>query len=335
MKLLIAAPETLGEIVCSTALLRCIKNEFPEAEIHYWVTPQWAAAVAHQPAITQLHPLAEDPGLLPEISFETVVDLRADRYLRRWTKQRGFAYYGINAFFLVSFLSEHFGLMNAAAGKSIASRYFDAVKALRVHDDGLGARYYIGEKDALVPSDLPVSHSVGYLALVVGDHDYDIAVPENLLALFCKEIAFPVVLVNSRGNNKAAAALATIDAVKIYDACGKFTLNETADILRRALLVISPETGLMQVAAAFDVPLVVLRSSERPSMYYPPCYGRSLQQGSGKRKYAAWVWPNEREMQENRKMQQGKNITAAETWLAEGLSLVKEMLNQRRPNQLQ
>lgn len=326
MKLLVAAPETLGEIVCSTALLRCIKSQVQAAEIHYWVTPEWAAAVAHHTAIFQLHVQHDDPSFFGVTPFDAMIDLRSDRMLRRWARQRQMTYYGINASFLVSFLSEHFGLMNAAAGRSITHRFFDAVKPLNVYDDGLGAEYFLAPSEHIQQKDLPASHSAGYIVLVTGDHDYDVAVPEILLASFCRELQYPLVLVNSRGNNKTAQMLTAIDPVKIYNACGKFTLNETADIIRKGRLVISSETGLMQVAAAFKKPLMVLRSSDRQGMYFPPCYG---QEGRGERqRYISWIWPEEKEVVAAQKSAQKNVLPVTEPWIIEGLQGVRKMLEQ-------
>jgi ADP-heptose:LPS heptosyltransferase len=330
MKLLIAAPETLGEIVCSTALLRCIKKELDEAEIYYWVAPEWAAAVARQPAIHTLYVQSDDPYGLPQLAYHAMIDLRADRQLRQWARRAGIRYLGINASFLVSFLSEHFGLMNAAANASIASRFFDAVKPLHVHDDGLGSSYVLGPEEHVKPTDLPHAHSAGYLVLVVADHDYDVPVPNHFLAQFCSEIAFPIVLVSSRGANNAADRLSAIDPVKIYNACGKFTLNETADIIQKSKLVICPETGLMQVAAAFGKKVLVLRSANRPSAYYPPCYGRAANNNQNKL-YAQWIWPPDSELRTNRKLEAQNK---PEPWLAAVLKLVQEMLAGRQIDQL-
>jgi hypothetical protein len=79
--------------------------------------------------------------------------------------------------------------------------------------------------------------------------------------------------------------------------------------------------------------LLVLRSSERPSAYYPPCYARAANNKEGKR-YAACIWPDEAEMRTSQKMQP-ENAPAPEPWAAEALQLVHELLNGRQIDQLQ
>lgn len=47
-----------------------------------------------------------------------------------------------------------------------------------------------------------------------------------------------------------AEAIALVDAIKIYNACGKFSFDESADLLRQAKLLVTCNAGWMQVGAA-------------------------------------------------------------------------------------
>ena len=61
-----------------------------------------------------------------------------------------------------------------------------------------------------------------------------------------------------------------MDPGKIYNACGKFSLNESADIIRRSKLVISHDTGLMHIAAAFKKNIMTVWGNTVPSFgMYP------------------------------------------------------------------
>ncbi len=72
-----------------------------------------------------------------------------------------------------------------------------------------------------------------------------------------------------------AIAIAEVDKVKIYNACGKFNLNESADLVRRAKLIITNDTGLMHIAAAFNKPIISLWGNTVPEFgMYPYMPGR-------------------------------------------------------------
>jgi ADP-heptose:LPS heptosyltransferase len=67
--------------------------------------------------------------------------------------------------------------------------------------------------------------------------------------------------------------LSAIDPFKIYNACGKFSLHESADLVRRAKLVVTNDTGLMHIAAAFKRPVVSLWGNTIPGFGMYPYYG--------------------------------------------------------------
>ncbi|MEO8762855.1 MAG: glycosyltransferase family 9 protein, partial [Ginsengibacter sp.] len=62
----------------------------------------------------------------------------------------------------------------------------------------------------------------------------------------------------------------------IYNACGKFSLNESADVVRKSKLVISHDTGLMHIAAAFKKSILSVWGNTVPSFGMYP-YGTSYE----------------------------------------------------------
>lgn len=290
MKLLVAGPETLGEVVCSTALLRCLKQQLPALELHFWVLPHLSDGLLHNTYIDQLHLLEDDPDLLPTINFDQVVDFRPSRQLRQWAQGRGMTYLSAHSSFLVSFLSDRFGWYRHS-DQPLPLQYFEVVRSLGVQYDGRGLNYFLSVADEVAPADIPLSHSAGYLALVVGDSGYDKPIPLPLISAFCQQFPLPILLLNTGGDCADAAALARLDPVRIYNACGKFSAGETADLIRRSKLVISGENGLMQVAAAFNRPLLVCRSNRGDSPFFPPMYPKLQHRQGVPTPFAAWVWP--------------------------------------------
>lgn len=69
--------------------------------------------------------------------------------------------------------------------------------------------------------------------------------------------------------------LSAIDPFKIYNACGKFRLNESADLVRRAKMIVTNDTGLMHIAAAFKRPVISLWGNTVPAFGMYPYYGRN------------------------------------------------------------
>ncbi|HEX8357242.1 MAG TPA: glycosyltransferase family 9 protein, partial [Segetibacter sp.] len=70
--------------------------------------------------------------------------------------------------------------------------------------------------------------------------------------------------------------IASVDPIKIYNSCGKFNLNESADLVRRAKLIITHDTGLMHIAAAFKKPVISVWGNTVPSFGMAQYYGDTM-----------------------------------------------------------
>jgi heptosyltransferase-2 len=83
----------------------------------------------------------------------------------------------------------------------------------------------------------------------------------------------PIMLLGDNNDAAIGNEIAAIDPVKIYNACGKFRINESADLVRKAKIVITNDTGLMHIAAAFKRPIISLWGNTVPSFGMTPYYG--------------------------------------------------------------
>jgi hypothetical protein len=69
--------------------------------------------------------------------------------------------------------------------------------------------------------------------------------------------------------------IAATDDIKIYNSCGKFNLNESADLVRRSKLIITHDTGLMHIAAALKKPIVSIWGNTVPDFGMTAYYGNN------------------------------------------------------------
>ena len=90
---------------------------------------------------------------------------------------------------------------------------------------------------------------------------------------FCALVPFPVILLGGIDDHDEGRLIAEDDPVKIYNSCGKFKLNESADLVRKARVVVSNDTGLMHIAAAFQKPVISLWGNTAPELGMFPYYG--------------------------------------------------------------
>ncbi|MNX79258.1 ADP-heptose--LPS heptosyltransferase 2 [compost metagenome] len=118
-----------------------------------------------------------------------------------------------------------------------------------------------------------MGHWMGYVACVIGGSFETKQFPAEKWRAFIEACPYPVILLGGPDDAALAAEIKTADPVKIYDACGKFNLIESADLVRKARVVVSNDTGLMHIAAAFQKKMVTLWGNTTPWLGMFPYYG--------------------------------------------------------------
>ncbi|MEP6712164.1 MAG: glycosyltransferase family 9 protein, partial [Ferruginibacter sp.] len=134
------------------------------------------------------------------------------------------------------------------------------------------------EKDVVKEHDLPTSHQAGFIAVVIGASYHTKKLPVHKLQELCYKIEHPIILLGGKENTAAGKQIAGVDPIKIYNACGKFNLNESADIVRQSKLVISNDTGLQYIACAFKKQVLAIWGATSPALDVEPYYGSLFMQ---------------------------------------------------------
>jgi ADP-heptose:LPS heptosyltransferase len=255
MKFLIIRFSSIGDIVLTTPVIRCLRKKYPAAEIYFLTKKKFAGIVESNPYISKVLILDEDIldtiDILKDEKFDYVIDLHNNlRTLRIKQALKGVPFNSFNKLNTQKWIYTSFKI-NLMPEKHIVDRYMETVENLGVVNDGLGLDYFIPEKDTVNDKDIPFSHSQGYISIAIGAAHFTKKLPVDKLKKICASIDYPIILLGGKEDNSNGLEISGIDPVKIYNACGKFSLNESADIIAKSKLVISHDTGLMHIAAAF------------------------------------------------------------------------------------
>lgn len=281
-KFLIIRFSSIGDIVLTTPVIRCLRKKFPEAEIHFLTKQSFRGIIADNPYINKIHLLGDSFDLmLHELKIEEydyIIDLhhnlrtlRIKRFLKN-VKALSFNKLNVEKFIYTNLK------INTLPKKHIVDRNLETVTSLGVENDGLGLDYFIPAKDIVSNNDIPTSHLHGYIAVVIGAALATKKMPLHKLKELCAGISHPVILLGGKEDHEDGKAIAAVDDVKIYNACGKFNLNESADLLRRSKLVITHDTGLMHMAAALQKPIISIWGNTVPAFGMYPYYGLASKQ---------------------------------------------------------
>lgn len=277
VKILFIRLSSIGDIVLTTPLYRCVRQQMPDAEIHVLTKAAFREVLAANPNIDVIHTFEKDvPEVIPALQqerFDYVADLHYNLRTLKVKKNLGvkktysFPKKNVEKWILANLR------VNLMPDESIVARYFETLKPLGIHNDGQGLDYFIPEKDKTRPDDLPFGHWAGFVGCVIGGSYETKKFPVAKWIEVCQRLPYPVVLLGGKEDRAAGELIAAASPGKIYNACGKFSLNESADIVQRSRVIISNDTGLMHVAAAFQKPVVSLWGNTAPEFGMFPYYG--------------------------------------------------------------
>ncbi|HTO16194.1 MAG TPA: glycosyltransferase family 9 protein [Edaphocola sp.] len=275
--ILILRFSSIGDIVLTTPILRCIKRRYPDAAIHFFTKASYASIIKANPYVDVVHILKEDIQenirTLKKIKFDAIVDLHHNirtLIVKRALKvKRSYSFPKLN---IQKWIYVRFK-WNIMPPISIVERYFLAAKPLDVANDGLGLDFFIPEEQEIDKDDIPMGHWMGYVACVIGGSFATKQLPENKWKQFVAICPYPIILLGGPEDRSLGERIRAEDSDKVYNACGKFNLMESADLVRKAKVVISNDTGLMHIAAAFQKPLISLWGNTTPWFGMFPYYG--------------------------------------------------------------
>jgi heptosyltransferase-2 len=278
MKLLIIRFSSIGDIVLTTPVVRCIKQQIPGVELHYLTKLAYKPLLEVNPYIDKIHCFEDDLGSIIEIlkteNFDEIIDLHHNLRTLRVKKALNKPAYSFNKLNWQKWLLVNFKI-NLMPDKSIVERYFQTVEHLDVANDGRGLDYFIPDNVRIENKDIPVSHWAGYIGCVIGGSYSTKKFPVEQWRRFCSESPFPVILLGGPEDKEEGNKIAAGNSVKVYNACGKFSLNESAWLIKHANLVISNDTGMMHIAAAFKKTIISLWGNTSPAMGMFPYYGNN------------------------------------------------------------
>lgn len=279
MKILIIRFSSIGDIVLTTPVIRCVKKQVAGAEVHYLTKKAYAPVLKANPYIDRLHVLADEIqdtiAALQAEQFDFVVDLHHNLRSLRIKKALKCKHASFPKLNIEKWLYTNLKL-NLMPRVHIVDRYLKTVKSLGVTNDGRGLDYFVPGEEVVPQHDIPAAHQLGYIGLVIGAAHATKRLPLERLKELAGMIDHPIIVLGGPEDRAVGEVLAAIDPVKIYNACGKFSLNESADLVRQAKLIISHDTGLMHIAAAFKKPIISIWGNTVPAFGMYPYFGNQL-----------------------------------------------------------
>ncbi len=291
MKILIIRFSSIGDIVLTSPVIRCLKTQ-TNAEIHFLCKKEYSSILETNPYIDKLHLLENNfqslMSSLRKEKFDHIIDLHNNLRTRRVKlNMPGVKTSTFNKLNLKKWLYVNFKL-EVMPNVHVVDRYMETVKGLGVENDNFGLDFFIPEKDEIEPDWLPESHRKEYIVFVIGAKFNTKKLPVKRMIELCDKINKPIILVGGKEDSENGKIIekfferqdASADFEKgltdlgkkttIFNACGKFNLNQSAALIRGAKYVFTHDTGMMHIAAAFKKNIFSIWGNTTPNFgMYP------------------------------------------------------------------
>lgn len=269
-KYLIIRFSSIGDIVLTTPVVRCLKNQQPKSEIHYLTKKAFAPMLEHNPFVDRVLAMENEiDELIAELkqeNYDFIIDLHHN--LRTWRLKRklgkpsaAFPKLNFKKFLLTSFK------LDKMPDVHIVDRYFKAVEKIGVENDQSGLDFFIPTKDEVIPSQFGIQQP--FIAFSIGAQFATKRLPKERIVELISMIKAPIILLGGPTDKETGDYIHS-NCPNTINLCGELRLNQSASLLKQAEKVITHDTGLMHIAAAFNKPIISIWGNTVPELgMYP------------------------------------------------------------------
>tara|TARA_B100000508_G_C11449018_1_gene272964 strand:+ start:608 stop:1609 length:1002 start_codon:yes stop_codon:yes gene_type:complete len=273
VKVLIIRFSSIGDIVLTTPVIRCLKTQMEgTVELHYLTMERYQGLLINNPYIDHIHSIQKSTNEVIEVlkkeHFDYIIDLHKNLRSFRVKKQLKSLSFSFNKLNIEKWLLVNFKI-DRMPPIHIVDRYLESCKAFGIENDGLGLDYFFPEDKNYIVN-LSEEFNAAYVAVVIGANHNTKRLPTNRLIEMVKQINRPIVLLG--GSKDAGIAEEVMNSTEqvIYNAVGQTNFDQSAYLLKKASAIISPDTGMMHIAAAFNKIIISLWGNTVPSLgMYP------------------------------------------------------------------
>lgn len=269
----------------TSPVARALRAKFPDADIRYVTKKQYAELVQPNPYLNGFFLLNQDINDLAKelkaFSPDVVIDLHHNLRTRILRTLVGGKWHSFNKLNVEKWLKVNLKV-NRLPNVHIVDRYMQTVKPLGIENDENGLDFFF-PPDFRVPKilpfgEMPQAEGFGFVAVVVGAKLKTKQLPQHKLLELCNGISKPLLLIGGKEDADLGRSVQEEAEGTVINACGRYSVLESAWFIKQAELVITHDTGMMHIAAAFNKKIISIWGNTIPAfgMYpYLPQGGES------------------------------------------------------------
>ena len=272
-KILLIRFSSIGDIVLTTPIIRSLKNQLA-CNVHVVTKQQNAALFQANPHVDKVYffekEIAEVLGKLNKEKYDFVVDLQKNLRSLKIKRALGvdsasFPKVNIQKWLLVNLK------LDLLPDVHVVNRYFKAVEKLNLKNDRKGLDYFIPQQDEVSVETIDPSLKAGYIGFVIGGQHFTKIFPPAKVAEVINKLELPVLLLGGKNDFQRGEKIIKLTKGKqLFNTCGTYNLNQSASLVKQCNVLITNDTGLMHIGAAFKKPIISIWGNTVPAFgMYP------------------------------------------------------------------
>lgn len=272
VKYLVIRFSSIGDIVLTTPVVRMLKQQVENAEVHYLTKAKFLSLVDSNPYVDKVHALEDNMSAiintLQDEGYDYVIDLHRNLRSMRVKRALHRMSFTFNKLNWKKWLYVRFKL-NKMPDLHIVDRYLETTKLFDVQNDKQGLDYFFSA-DYTPSLKLPPDFSSGYLVAVLGANHATKQMPNETLIHVLNKAGKPVLLIGGDAEKENADAIVRDLNVPVSNQCGQLSIDGSAGAIQNSKLVLTPDTGMMHIAAALSKPVISVWGNTTPELgMYP------------------------------------------------------------------
>jgi ADP-heptose:LPS heptosyltransferase len=154
--------------------------------------------------------------------------------------------------------------------KHMVDRNLETVLTLGVNNDNKGLDFFIPENEEFNINNLPDTFQKGYVAFVIAATWATKKLPVEKITEICANIQIPVILLGGKSESEEGEKILSQSKGNVLNFVGKINLYQSASLVRNSNLVLTNDTGLMHIAAAFKKKILTFWGNTIPDFGMGP-----------------------------------------------------------------
>ncbi len=275
-KILVVRFSSIGDLVLTSPVYRCLKAKYPNAEVHVVVKKKLSSVLEHNPYIDQIIPLEDSlfalAAKLRKEKYDFVIDLHNN--LRS------------------AFLKVCLGVRSSSVKKMhwdkwrmvkwkkqikvphIVDRYLATCHPLEIAYDGLGLDHFTDSNAQKWLQQEFLTHykDTSYVVFAVGGQFATKRLPLEKWQKLASRLDQAIHVIGGKEDMQMGHELQQAFPAKVVNWTGQLSINQSAELIKVANKIYTNDTGMMHIAAAYNKDIEVFWGNTLPGFGMYPFY---------------------------------------------------------------